>query len=459
MTIQWRIWLSFSTTFILLIVIMLIGNYETKRVNLAEKWVTHTHEVLAKLEAVTSDLKDAETGQRGYLLVSEETYLAPYSSALKNIPTRLQELDTLVTDNPRQKRKIAQIRALVDGKLAELNETILLHRSGRTDEALSIVRTRRGHQLMDDIRAVTNEMRTDENALLEHRKIESNRVTNSSKWIIYGCSIFTIFVAALVAFLTSRSITKDYAQLQSTKKSLATANQELQNFVYRTSHDFKSPVLGIKSMTNFIEEDLRSGDIDEALENINRVRKNAESLEKVVNSTLQLAKTDLSDTQVESVHLEELIMDVHKRLEGFAKEHEVELMIGSVIHTGSISTDRNHLVTILENLISNGIKYSDKKTDKSFVNINAALDISGSVDITIDDNGVGIPTKRQTEVFGMFKQFHPDRSNGTGLGMYIVKKSVERLSGVISFDSSSKGTRFHITIPNLSSDSNTAEPG
>jgi signal transduction histidine kinase len=83
----------------------------------------------------------------------------------------------------------------------------------------------------------------------------------------------------------------------------------------------------------------------------------------------------------------------------------------------------------------------------------AIVDADGSIAITINDNGVGIPTGRQTEVFGMFKQFHPGRANGTGLGMYIVKKSIERLSGGISFDSSSKGTQFYITLPNLSGDS------
>lgn len=449
MTVRWRIWLSFGMTFFLLLTIAVIGNSEAKRVRSSERWVTHAHTVIAKLDAVTSELKDAETGQRGFLLTTEEAYLRPYNSALGNVPARLAELSSLLAENPKQQQQLLEIHKLVADKLSELDETIQLHRAGRTLEALAIVRTSRGQRLMNEIRLAVKTMRADEYEFLEYRKIESDRAASSSTWIIYGGSIFTLMIAALVAFLTSRSITRDYVHLQSTKQSLAIINQELQNFVYRTSHDFKSPVLGIKSMTQFIEEDLRAGDIDEALENIGRIRKNADALEKVVNSTLQLAKTDLSDNRIEPVNLGALIVGIGKGLAGSAKARGVEFTLESGFENLTINTDPNHLTTILENLISNSIKYSDENNSRSFVIVDATAGNNHSVEITIKDNGIGIPEKRQTEVFGMFKQFHPDRANGTGLGMYIVKKSVERLNGTISFDSSDKGTRFCISLPDL----------
>ena len=65
MTVQWRLWFSFSVTFIFLLAIALIGYYQSKKISESEQWVTHTHEVLTVLEGVTSELKDTETGQRG----------------------------------------------------------------------------------------------------------------------------------------------------------------------------------------------------------------------------------------------------------------------------------------------------------------------------------------------------------------------------------------------------------
>jgi CHASE3 domain sensor protein/two-component sensor histidine kinase len=449
MTVQWRLWFSFSVTLILLLVITLIGYYQSKKISESERWVTHTHEVLTALEGVTSELKDTETGQRGYLLTSEEAYLEPYHSGLMNTPARLQELEALIAYNPQQQLRTAQIRILADKKLAELAETIQLHQSGKPEAALALVKTDLGKNIMDEVRALIEEIRAAETLLLEERQALSTQTINASQWIVGGGSLLILFVAALVAYLTSKSITKDYAQLQATEKSLETVNQELQSFVYRTSHDFKSPLLGIQSMAKFIEEDLRDGNIDEALENVGRISKNANSLETLVASTLQLAQTDLSDNRVESIDVEALVADVHSRLEGFAEGREVELRVGSGVANRRINTDPNHLMTVLENLVSNGIKYSDDDHEKSFVIIDADIGVNGSIEMTINDNGVGIPAKRQAEVFGMFKQFHPGRSNGTGLGMYIVKKSIERISGDISFDSTSKGTQFYITIPNL----------
>jgi CHASE3 domain sensor protein/anti-sigma regulatory factor (Ser/Thr protein kinase) len=460
MTVQQRLWFSFGITFILLLVITVVGYYQSKQVSVTERWVTHTYKVLAVLEGVTSELKDAETGQRGYLLTSEEAYLEPYHSGLINVSAKLQELAVLIADNPQQQPRVAQIGILADKKLAELAETIRLHRSGRAEAAIILVKTDLGKDLMDAIRVVIKEIREDEELLLEERHALSEQTINTSQWIVIAGSLLIIFVAALVSYLTSKSISKDYNQLQATEQSLEVTNQELQSFVYRTSHDFRSPLLGIQSMAKFVEEDLRDGNIEEARENVGRISKNADSLETLVASTLQLAKTDLSDNLIETIDVKVLVADVFSRLEGFAKGRNVELRVGSDMHNSLINTDSNHLMTVLENLVSNGIKYSDDDHDKSFVSIditkantsNAAINTSDSMVITINDNGVGIPSGRQTEVFGMFKQFHPGRANGTGLGMYIVKKSVDRLSGNITFDSSNKGTQFCITIPNLLDD-------
>ena len=169
----------------------------------------------------------------------------------------------------------------------------------------------------------------------------------------------------------------------------------------------------------------------------------------MVGSTLSLVKTDLADMTINRVSLTNLSQDVISKLEGYAESRKVEISIGENIADISIESDATHIRTIVENLVSNAIKYSNDQRDDSFVQIDAFTDINSSVKITIEDNGVGIPEKYQSQVFGMFKQFHPESSNGTGLGLYIVQKSVDRLNGSITFDSSSDGTRFNIVIPRL----------
>ena len=108
--------------------------------------------------------------------------------------------------------------------------------------------------------------------------------------IIYRANLLTFIIGGLVTAYTAKSITNDYKILESIKVSLATANHELQGFIYRTSHDFKSPILCIGSMVRFIEEDLKSGDINKVLSNLKRIKNNALSLEGLVSGALLLAK-------------------------------------------------------------------------------------------------------------------------------------------------------------------------
>src|SRR5581483_6068319 len=94
-------------------------------------WVVHTHQVQLKLSETLALLTDAETGQRGFLYTGEEQYLAPYNSALEQIPSRMDDLSRLTADNPRQQEAIGRLRPLARMKLNELASTIALFRSGK----------------------------------------------------------------------------------------------------------------------------------------------------------------------------------------------------------------------------------------------------------------------------------------------------------------------------------------
>ncbi len=449
MNVQRRLWFGFGITFFFLVVLTLAVFNESKRVSQAEKWVSHTHQVIAVLETLVSEMKDAETGQRGYLLTSEANYLEPYDSALKYSKIELEKLASLTADNPNQQARIVQIRGLMASKFAELAQTIELHREGEIKEALTMVKTSAGKQVMDEFRVLVTKMNDEENRLLDQRVTTSHQTARASSWAIYGGSGLVFLIISGVAFLTSKSISTDYRRLMDAEKSLTAANQELQNFVYRTSHDFKSPLLGINSMARFVEEDIKAGNTDEALSNLMRIRKNCDSIITIVGSTLQLVKTDLANNHIQAVDLESMFLGAQQRMAGIAEERQVEIRTGDGVRGLTINSDSDQLLTIIENLISNSIKYYQTDRKNSFVLINAIGRDQGAVDITVEDNGVGFPEKYQSQVFGMFKQFHPERAEGTGLGLYIVKKSVERLNGTISYDSSKDGTRFLVNLPRL----------
>ena len=158
-----------------------------------QRWVSHTHQVLTELEATLSTLKDAETGQRGYLLTGEERYLEPYHSAIACINQQVVGLQQLTADNNRQQQRIRNLKIAIDSKLAELEKTINLRRQQNLEAALRRVKSARGNQIMGDIRQQIAAMTAEETQLLQQRARESQASAN--------LTILTFTVAALVNFL------------------------------------------------------------------------------------------------------------------------------------------------------------------------------------------------------------------------------------------------------------------
>src|SRR5437899_370432 len=153
--------------------------------------VAHTHEVLDALDTLLSSAKDAETGQRGFLITGDERYLEPYEVALFALDAKLAEVNQLTSDDPRQQARVPQLQELVRAKLDELAATIELRRGAGFEAAQREVLNDLGKNRMDAIRAVVAEMTEDERALLKEREQASSRA--------YWIALITCFLAALLA--------------------------------------------------------------------------------------------------------------------------------------------------------------------------------------------------------------------------------------------------------------------
>ena len=130
------------------------------------------------------------------------------------------------------------------------------------------------------------------------------------------------------------------------------------------------------------------------------------------------------------------------------KRKESEFSIDTEIRTKNpIFLEKGRMAQILENLISNAIKYRNTKKDESYVKVIIERKETNLM-ISIKDNGIGIPEKNHHELFKMFKRFHPNVNIGSGLGLAIIKKNIDKLEGEIRVKSSEAGTEFEIRIPN-----------
>lgn len=191
----------------------------------AARLKTHTYEVLQNLESVLSTLKDAETGQRGYIITGEDQYLAPYLAAVPRVDQTIRNLRRLTADNPNQQHRLDAIEPLIASKLAELKETIDLRKGTNGFEAvLQVVRTNKGKKVMDDARKVISEMGDEEKALLELRDSKMNALSQTTISVItYGIPL-AFALLALVGFLVIRAITN---QLRESISLLSSSSNEI----------------------------------------------------------------------------------------------------------------------------------------------------------------------------------------------------------------------------------------
>lgn len=151
------------------LMISLLGQFKN-----ADSWRIHTYKVLDSSNMFLSTMKDAETGQRGYLLTGNKNYLEPFLDAQKQIPVRLDELRRLTKDNPDQQQRLARLTSLADAKLSEMLQTLELYNSQHAKEAIEIVRNNSGKDLMDSIRVIASDFNKMEGRLLAQRESEYN---------------------------------------------------------------------------------------------------------------------------------------------------------------------------------------------------------------------------------------------------------------------------------------------
>ena len=174
--------------------------------------LTQTVDVLGRLQGLLSTLKDAETGQRGFLLTGEESYLTPFTDAKDALPDEFKSMRALLANRPEQGRRLDALESLANLKMAELESTVAARRAGKIDAALAVLRTDRGKIYMDRIRAAVSEMESSERQLIAQRAQESRNAATFSLAVTLGGSGALLILIAGAAVVASRDFRSRQAQ-------------------------------------------------------------------------------------------------------------------------------------------------------------------------------------------------------------------------------------------------------
>jgi methyl-accepting chemotaxis protein len=225
---KWSIGSKIGSGFgLALAALMMVGavSYDsTSKLIDSTEWVRHTHEVLTGLDEALSAFKDAETGQRGYIITGEARYLEPFQGARVALDQKLKSLRELTSDNPMQQQRLTALEPLVSGKFAELQETIDLRRTKGFAPAEQVVVTDKGKALMDSIRKLVGEMQEEETGLLATRSAEEkDRAHRTETTIILG-SVCSFALLSLVGVLLTRNIAGPLREVSAAAQKIASGD-------------------------------------------------------------------------------------------------------------------------------------------------------------------------------------------------------------------------------------------
>jgi PAS domain S-box-containing protein len=231
--------------------------------------------------------------------------------------------------------------------------------------------------------------------------------------------------------------------LQVKNNELKKTNDELDRFVYSTSHDLRVPLTNVMGLIDITEMSIN----DEAPKKyLALMRQSVVALDDVIRGILDYSRNARAEISMEEVNIRKMVDDVKEAVKYHHHANAIDFRI-FINEQIPLYTDKQRLFVILNNLVSNAIKYFNQQEAHPFISIVVQINTERAL-IFIEDNGIGIPEAYHEKVFEMFYRAS-SQANGSGLGLYILKETLNRLNGKISVVSGADiGTTFIVEIPN-----------
>jgi len=231
-------------------------------------------------------------------------------------------------------------------------------------------------------------------------------------------------------------------QIQEKNNLLEKTNAELDRFVYSVSHDLRAPLNSIQGLINICDT---TDDANELKQLMNMMKTRVKKLYTFIDEIISFARNTRTEIQKEDVKLFELANEVVNNAQYREQAATIDFRI-DIAESDQIYTDASRLNIVLNNLVDNAIKYHRHNQRGKYITIKGKS-IRSTYKIEVSDNGQGIPDQAQSKIFDMFFRAS-DNSNGSGLGLFIVKDMIERIGGSIRLDSKlGEGTTFTIELP------------
>lgn len=341
--------LGFALAVLTVLVVGVSGYRATAELIETERWVTHTHQVKREIGQVLSAIKDAETGQRGFLLTGEDRFLEPYRGAHAEAARALSDLQRRTADNPAQQERATVLSRLINDRFERLGNRIELRRAQGLEAVAKPSELDEGKRQMDQIRRQVTEMDEAENVLLRQREQQSERsAADAEATILWGILLGTLLVVLAGAFI-SRSVS---VQIGVAVKHIQTSAAELQAAASQQATGAREQGTAMNEITTTISELLATS------------RQIAESARRVADIAAQTANQARAGDATVSRGTE--AVDAIKRQVEAIVSHMLELgrksqQIGAVLEIVSELAEQTNILAINANVEAAGAGDSGRR--------------------------------------------------------------------------------------------------
>jgi methyl-accepting chemotaxis protein len=325
---------GFTITGLVLVVVATFGHHTVDRLIEDQAWVDHTELVRRNLRDLSGLMKDAETGQRGFILTGDEDFLQPHAEAVPRIASTYDRLSELVADNPEQERRLEAARPLIEAKLAGIGVRIAERRNNGLDAAAAIVQAGDGRAAMAELIGILDEMDEVEADLLEQRRTEAQSSADlANDVMVWGSALGLLFIC-VVGTVIARSLTQ---RVGSAVRHVQSSSAELQSAANQQASGAKQQSTAMEEITTTISELLASS---------RQIAESAQRVAEIANDTVHAAKTGRGTVDRTQVSIGEIRKQVDVVVEHMLDLGRKSQEIGAVVEIVSELSEQTNILAI-----------------------------------------------------------------------------------------------------------------
>ncbi len=439
--------------------------------------IEHSLDIVTLIRELQLQLYAAESGQRGYLITADPQYLEPFHATREQMLILLNTLGAKSTELAQQRERLVEIQRLMREKIQEMERSVEYVADQETPAALGLLNTDRGVVLTRQIMQLVGDIEKEEEALLRQNRLDADRNNGYIRATLVATNAVGLALSLIIYYLSlryARNIKALYREIEAANlelenkvrertlaltrysEELERSNRELQDFAFVASHDLQEPLRKIRAFGDRLLLKFRDVLGEQGVDYTKRMQAASERMSVLINDLLSFSRVTTRQKPFALVDLNAVLSQVLEDLEYAVEQTKAEIVADPL---PQIYADDSQLRQVFANLLSNSMKFmpADRQpvirigvtyTPPPPTDEGAEVEPQRIV-LTFTDNGIGFDEQFKDRIFNLFQRLHPrDEYSGTGIGLALCRKIVERHGGTIDVKSTpGEGTTFIIDLP------------